>query len=116
MNLKLEDYVIKLDSFINKKLCKKLIKTLEKEKSWKEHLFDNLLTGEKYNQSGSQELEVLFMQNKPHDELMIVFWHAINEYITKKINLSWFNSWNGYSQIRYNKYSENKKMALNTQA
>jgi hypothetical protein len=30
----------------------------------------------------------------------------------KDLNFNWFNSWDGYSKVRWNRYSENKKMAL----
>jgi hypothetical protein len=112
MNLKLEDYVIKLDSFIDKKFCKKLILELKKNKSWKDHLFHDTKTDKKFKISKNKELEVCYLQGKLHDDLMVIFWNAINEYINKKIKLPWFNSWNGYSSIRYNKYSKNKKMAF----
>ena len=37
-------------------------------------------------------------------------WSAIDSYI-KDYKFNWFNSWQGYSKIRFNRYSKNKKMA-----
>lgn len=112
MNLKLEDYVIKLDSFVKKKLCEKLVDILKKEKNWKEHNFYNSRTKESFKKSKDQELEILYLKHELHDELMLIFWNAISEYVLKKLKFTWFNGWAGYTSISYNKYSENKKMAL----
>ena len=37
-------------------------------------------------------------------------WNAIHNYITD-LNFPWFDCWKAYSEIRFNKYSENTKMA-----
>jgi predicted 2-oxoglutarate/Fe(II)-dependent dioxygenase YbiX len=42
---------------------------------------------------------------------MNLYWKAIYKYVLEDIKNSWFDSWSGFSKIRYNKYSSNKKMA-----
>lgn len=37
-------------------------------------------------------------------------WLAIDSYI-KDYKFNWFNGWQGYSRIRFNRYSKTKKMA-----
>jgi predicted 2-oxoglutarate/Fe(II)-dependent dioxygenase YbiX len=52
------------------------------------------------------------MNNDGIDSKIIMgkLWLAIESYI-KDYNFDWFNSWQGYSRIRFNRYSKTKKMA-----
>ena len=36
---------------------------------------------------------------------------AIGEY-QKNLNFDWWDTWNGYSEVRFNRYTKTKKMAL----
>jgi len=108
MRRKLDDYVIRLPNYISNEVCDK---TLEEVKNFdfKEHNFYNHRLKENKNISGNQELEISFNKVSNQNYIMKRLWHAINTYINE-FNFFWHDSWEGYTEPRFNKYSENKKM------
>ena len=109
MQLNLKKYVKHKKKFLDKKFCNQVIKSLDNY-DWKTHEFYN---GKKFNKlSGDQELDVSHGKQKdPNVEvIMKKLWFEIEDYVDK-LKFSWFNGWQGYSLIRYNKYNLNKKMA-----
>jgi predicted 2-oxoglutarate/Fe(II)-dependent dioxygenase YbiX len=110
MKKNLENYVKKYSNFLDKKFCNETIKQIKNLK-WEEHKFYDSKENISVNVSKHQELENLFdPQNKNTDIIMKKIWLILKKY-TEELNFHWFNSWNGYTRIRYNKYSFNKKMA-----
>lgn len=113
MKKNLSDYVKHYKSFLKNDLCKKTINELNKlEKSlWKEHHFYDSLKKEYIKRSEDQELSILFSKNISTKEIIMKeIWNVIYDYVIN-LKFSWFNSWQGYSEIRFNKYIKNKKMA-----
>jgi predicted 2-oxoglutarate/Fe(II)-dependent dioxygenase YbiX len=108
MNLNLETYILKINNFIDDELCEKIIQELKKCE-WKTHVFYNQKTNEYTPISGEQELEMTFDNIKYNDIVIEKLWGAIKKYIDT-INFPWFSGWNGYSKLKFNKYSNNKKM------
>ena len=113
MKKSLKDYLFKT-SFLNKQLCNETIKDLQKIKksNWQEHTFYNLKNKELIKLSDNNELDILYTNEIKNTKIITDnLWNQINSYI-KNLNFPWFEGWNGYTQIRYNRYTENKKMAL----
>jgi len=111
MKKNLENYVKKYSNFLDKKFCNETIKQIKNLK-WKEHRFYDSKENISVNVSKNQELENLFdPQNKNTDIIMKKIWPTLKKYI-EELNFSWFVNWNGYTRIRYNKYSFNKKMEI----
>ena len=106
----LKNYLLHLDNFINKETCEKTLQEMNNI-NYNQHTFYNSVKNDSESRSGSQELEVSYDNVSTKKEMMNRLWHAIDSYI-KYIKYPWFNEWVGYSEIRFNKYSENKKMAL----
>lgn len=107
MQLNLKKYVKHKKKFLDKKFCNQVIKSLDNY-DWKTHEFYN---GKKFNKpSGDQELDVSHGKQKdPNVEIIMKkLWFEIKDYVDK-LKFSWFNGWQGYSLIRYNKYNLNKK-------
>jgi predicted 2-oxoglutarate/Fe(II)-dependent dioxygenase YbiX len=110
MKKNLESYVKKYSNFLDKKFCNETIKQI-KNLNWEEHKFYISKTKTNINVSKHQELENLINpENKNTDVIMEKIWHVVKKY-TEELKFPWFDSWNGYTRIRYNKYSFNKKMA-----
>ena len=113
MKKNLDSYVKRIPNFLNKKICNQTIKEIKKLK-WSQHEFYDVNTKELINRSGKQELEVSMNMNDDEgiDSKIIMekLWLAIESYI-KDYNFDWFISWQGYSRIRFNRYSKTKKMA-----
>ena len=106
----LKDYIKIEKHFLDNHTCSSVIKELQKV-DWTEHQFYEASTNEYNNRSGSQELDVCFNTTDHTHLIMDKLWYSIQQY-QKDLNFSWFSSWQGYSQIRYNRYNNNKKMAL----
>jgi len=108
MKLDLESYILKINNFIDKKLCKQIINELKKC-DWKKHVFYNAKTNEYKQLSGDQELEMTFDNIKQNKILMKKLWGAIKEYI-EKLDFPWFAGWSGYTGLKFNKYTVDTAM------
>jgi len=111
MKLNLDNYVLKLSNFIDKKTCEEILKEIKKLK-WEEHFFYDVKENKNINVSGEKELEFAYTKSMNTEILMKKIWEALNEYVVKKHNFKWFLGWKGYSYVKFNKYSKNKEMAL----
>jgi len=114
MSVTLDYFVKKLEGRLPESLCDRTVQELDAqpENFWEEHKFLNRLTGELTQPSGDQELSTAYTDLiSTRDEIMDVYWQAIHDYIIHHINKHYFDSWQGFSNIRFNKYSSNKKMA-----
>jgi hypothetical protein len=113
MNTDLKSYVHHYKNFLDKKLCNQTVKELKKIKTnnWREHTFYNRATNQEEKLSGNHELSTIYTEEistiKP---VMDLYWKAIHKYFDY-YKFPWWDTWTGYSLIRFNKYSKNKKMA-----
>lgn len=110
MEKNLEFYVKKYPAFLDNKECKKAVKEL-KNKNWNQHTFYNPNTKDSVTKSGEKELDVTEEQPSNHNYFMQRYWDVLNEYIVNDIKFDWWNSWRGYSNIRYNMYKKTRLMA-----
>ena len=113
MKKNLSDYVTHYKSFLKEDVCDKTIIELNNLNNnvWNEHTFFNYANNTSIKLSGDQELSTLFSKEITTKEIIMKeLWNGIHNYI-KDLNFSWFSGWKAYSEIRFNKYSENTKMA-----
>jgi predicted 2-oxoglutarate/Fe(II)-dependent dioxygenase YbiX len=113
MKKNLSHYIKHYPGFLDKKLCIETIKQLEKlnKSSWKEHVFYNPMSKEYSKLSGTKELSITFNNGiTTEKEIMEKIWQGLLGYMNY-LNFKWYDSWQGYTQIRFNKYVKNKKMA-----
>jgi predicted alpha-1,6-mannanase (GH76 family) len=113
MKKKLSNYIKHYKSFFNENLCNKTVKELKNLNNsfWNEHKFYDFKTNKLETLSGDQELSTLFSKEITTKEIIMKeLWNGINDYVSG-LKFPWFSSWNGYTEIRFNKYSENTKMA-----
>ena len=95
---------------VSDEICAKTVSemnTLE----FKEHTFYNANTGEYKPRSGSQELSMSWGNVSTKKTLNDIVDDTAYQYV-KDLNMPWFDKYQGYSHVRFNKYAENKKMAL----
>jgi hypothetical protein len=110
------DYIRIYSNVIDEKSCKKFCKKLDKSKLWTTHAYYD--TVRKENVVYEDELECIFDYGLEQElvdfskDLTDKLWHVLNCYINTDIKLPWFNSWQGYSPIRYNRYNIKSKMRL----
>lgn len=106
----LKHYIHHLPSFIDEQTCDKTVREMNNI-SFREHQFYNPVTKNYAPRSGSQELSMSWDEVTTKKFIQKRLWNAIASYI-EFIDVPWFSSWSGYTHIRFNKYAENKKMAL----
>ncbi len=112
MSMNVKDYLKIYDDFIDKKLCKKIVKNLNKI-DWQTHSFHQPTTNQFV--SYEKELSISYGQEIAETKtLQDKIWFALEQYIVKDQSRfsDWFSSWSGYSQVRYNRYNVDTRMKL----
>jgi hypothetical protein len=113
MKKNLSDYVKHEKGFLKDTVCDKTVFELNNlnQSLWNEHKFYDLKENKFQKLSGDQELSTVYSKNISTKEfIMKELWNGIYNYIIG-LNFSWFGGWKSYSEIRFNKYSQNTKMA-----
>lgn len=103
------DYIKKYDSVFSEEECKNIIKNLELT-GWYKHQYSGYDLATSHTKDN--DLSVKHSDCLEARSLQKELWSVIDEYIRKDINFYWFNNWNGYSQVRFNKYDKNEHMRL----
>ena len=106
---KLTDY-IKVYPWLDKELCDQVRKEID-EATWQQHTFYNPQDGRYSDRSGERELDVSWSNIKNRDVLTQRVWEAISQYILTDFKNDYFNSWSGFTSIRFNRYRKDKLMA-----
>jgi predicted 2-oxoglutarate/Fe(II)-dependent dioxygenase YbiX len=111
MERNLEKYILHFKNVMDKKICAETVKEIGKFKTWTEHKFHHPESGKFINISGTQELDNTWNRSKNHQYFMDNIKKCIIEYLTY-FSFPWFNGFDGYTDIRFNRYKKNKKMAM----
>ena len=113
MKESLKDYILHLDNWISKDICKKTIEELSLNKTWERHQYANSKTFVKKSKNGNKELDVCYGNNLIYiKELHELTWKALEKYILiEKLGGQTFNGWSGFSQIRFNRYKKGQIMS-----
>ena len=104
INENIKDYVKVYDNFLDKDFCESVVVELQ-DNDWETHSFYFPIK-DKYV-SFDNELAVSYnAKDKCSLQLNKKIWNAIDKYITVDFKgfENWFNGWNGYTQVRFNKY------------
>jgi len=110
MDRLLDMYIGKYANFLTPELCNQTIEELKNTK-WKQNLFYDPKSNTTHTVSGNLENDYSFDDNiSTNKVIMDKLWNVIDHYI-KKLNFDWFIGWQGYTNLRYNRYSDNKRMA-----
>jgi hypothetical protein len=110
--LKLDNYVKKYESFLEKEFCNSIVDEIKQNKNnFEKHNFFDPKTLELNKKSGDEEPSINYLyNNEKTDIIMKKLWHGIKQYL-KDINIPQIKSWNAYSYVRYNIYDKKEKMA-----
>lgn len=112
MDKDLRSYVKVYDNWLDADKCKQTISEMNNI-NWQQHTFYNSTDGSGETKSGNRELDVSFegdnISTQPY--VMQRIWDAYRKY-TNELEFSWFSSWQGYSSVRFNRYNEDRLMAL----
>ena len=111
MKMNLNDYVIKFDKQFGSEICETAVRESEEYNYWQQHQYSNPNTGEEFAQNGDRELDISNSDFSVKPVMMYLIWDALKKYTTQ-LNMPWFGSWVGYSDLRMNRYKENQIMSL----
>ena len=128
MKKNIEDYLFHKKDFLDKDFCKSVVENL-KVSEWERHDFTGYETNDpehgfgwqrevKSTPSGNEEPDFLGhtgsgwkeFQAETNNFIIRQLSSALSEYI-RSFGYKWFNGWNGYSVIKFLRYSETQQMA-----
>jgi hypothetical protein len=99
---------IKVYDAIPKELCDTTLTLLQDtEVTWEPHRFYHNGTDAFKPNDEPKAVDISFCAMSTNAALMDIVWVSIGKYI-EELNFEWFDSWAGFSEIRFNKYSENQ--------
>lgn len=106
----LTDYVKVYKNSVDVSLCKSVTNSLEKC-NWTTHQFYDPSIG---YFSKEKELSITFDDVPESVELKKIFWLALEQYVLKDFSEynPWFSGWEGFSHLKFNKYTTDTQMAL----
>lgn len=107
MNNKLDSYV-KIYNLLDIDKCKETVEELDHLEFELHRYYNNV---SKSYESYDKELSVYFGHSIHKLYFMNMIRSGIEKYL-QDLKFSWFTSWSGYSNIRYNKYSSETQMKL----
>jgi predicted 2-oxoglutarate/Fe(II)-dependent dioxygenase YbiX len=114
MNRNIEHYILHKENFLDKKYCNDCIKELDKN-TWEKHDWHNPKTDSMDKPSGNNEPENirqgLFSDKVAKINTFIIqeLHSIVLEYI-QSFKFNWFNEWNGYSSLKFIRYSPDQRM------
>ena len=107
MKKQLEDYMIHYKLAIPEDLCNNTLLDLQTVK-WNQHNFYNPNKKEYY--SNSNEPEFTYDQTTSTKNIMDIIWKYVEQYVLKDLNFPWWNSWQGFNSLKFNRYTTDNLM------
>jgi len=109
MDRNIESY-LKVYKVFSEEDCARTVNALEeKEKEFQTHSFYNV--SDNSYQSYDHELSVAYSQIETKELIMKEIWNTLKKYISE-LEFQWYSSWNGYSEVRFNRYRTDTQMRL----
>lgn len=110
MNKNLSEYVKTYNNWFDKEKCKKIVSEIEKN-HWKQHTFYSVENNSYGTRSGDKELDISYTADADIEKyVMQRIWDGYLQYVTD-LKFSWWNGWQGFSRVRFNRYVETRVMA-----
>ena len=115
MEKDLTKYMANYENFLDEDYCKKAVKALKKAE-WSTHQFYQSKSNDYV--SYENELSVSWSNIRQRKEIQNKLYEGLMRYCKELPKVAgapvhdWFNGWNGYSELRFNKYDETTLMKL----
>jgi hypothetical protein len=107
MNKDLSFYIKKYQKVVPQNICDQTILDLETIE-WNSHTFYD--SNKNLYYSNANEPKFTYEGISTTKEIMNVAWKQIEQYVLKDFNFSWWNSWQGFNLIKFNKYDSGTTM------
>jgi hypothetical protein len=109
MDKNLKSYVKTYSNWYDKDKLDKLITDIDSA-HWQQHEFYNAAGNTTGTRSGDKELDVAYSQSELKPYVMQRIWDGFHRYLSD-LNFSWYAGWQGFSDVRFNRYKETRVMA-----
>ena len=109
MNKNLENYVLKVPDVLDDNLCKIILDELQSA-HWEINTFYNHKNKTNKSVSAGKDLDTSYDIINSNKEILTKLWFVINKYVVDYLKFSWFDSWDGYSSLKFNRYNKNQLM------
>lgn len=107
MDKNLKSYIKVYNRQLESNVCDSVVDEL-KIVNWKPHTFYNYTTDSYY--TNTSEPFSYFGSINHYDTLMKTIYNVLHRYVFEDINFKFYSGWNGYSNIKFNKYMEGCSM------
>lgn len=107
----IRDYVKIYKDFIDPNVCESSVKKLDNA-NWKMHTFYDPVNGTL--KSYDHELSISHDEIEEKNILNQRVWDALHKYVVEDFKdfENWFNGWNGFTHVRFNRYDPTTQMKL----
>jgi len=105
----LKDY-IRVYQVLDKEFCEEIREELNAV-NWRQHCFYSPKSEHRFLLSGDNELDVSNDNIAKSNKLTQKLWEVIRQYILTDFKNEYFNGWQGFTHIRFNRYKEGQTMA-----
>ena len=110
MDKDIRTYLKIYSDWLTPEVCEETVAELEKvEGQFQTHQFYDSTDGSYH--SYEHELSVTWSNVKHKDYIMKRIWVGLQRYM-QDFQFSWYSSWNGYSEVRFNRYRPDTQMKL----
>ena len=111
MDKNITSYVKVFSDCIPTNFCEETVKELE-DSEFEQHSYYDVKTNN--TKSYDNEFSISFSNVKHKQFIMQRIWDSLHDYISElnKQNFVWFQSWSGFSEVRFNRYSTNTRMNI----
>lgn len=109
MERNIEAYVKVYDNWIPHEVCDRVVDGLQTA-TWVQHTYHDPQTNQSQPLNADKELDVTHespFSNEVHEYI----WQAYRTYLTE-LNFEWFSTWEGFTPVRFNRYTKNTLMSL----
>ena len=109
MDKNLKSYVKVYNNWYDKEICGQLVNDIENS-IWEQHKFYDAQSRQHITRSGDKELDITYSNTDLKPYVMQRIWDGFYKYLSD-LNFTWYDGWQGFSEVRFNRYKETRLMA-----
>tara|TARA_R100000656_G_scaffold40038_2_gene33439 strand:+ start:422 stop:988 length:567 start_codon:yes stop_codon:yes gene_type:complete len=108
MKNKLQDYVLTVPNVLTDNLCKKILKELKSSNWENQNFYSPRRRG--WEPDYMSDSNTTFAQIPSAQDIKDGIWKTIHKYILEEFKFPWYDSWEGFNRLKFNRYNKNQLM------
>lgn len=109
MNFDVKSYARIYPNWVSEEMCKSILTDLNNT-NWQKHCYWDGI-GRQF-ETHDNDLSITVNLPQWTERINERIWKCLEQYIVKDLDLSWYNNWRGFTNVRYNKYEVGTEMRL----